>query len=269
MEKLSDYSSKRFLIVDDEVFMLGLIERMLKECKAGVIMKAGDGGAALRSIKDNFTQVDCIISDFNMKPVNGLQLLQGIRLGINPKIPREQAFIMLTGHGESDVVKTAIALDVNGYVVKPVALDKLMATIDKVFARPVEIKDPEYYRSVKVPKVPSLAEDAASKAKARAWTVMAHAPFRRDSPIKQKLEELKRDHATVVGAGDIKITNQRECAVSELLDGQILAQDIEAEEGVILLRRGTHLTKGMIGRLREIAAETNPDQTVLIGELAD
>ncbi len=266
MEKLPDYSSKRFLIVDDEVFMLGLIERMLKECKAGVIMKANDGGQALRAIKDNFTQVDCIISDFNMKPINGLQLLQGIRLGVNPKIPREQAFIMLTGHGESDVVKSAISLDVSGYVVKPVALDKLVQTIDKVLKRPMEIKDAEYYRSIKLPNVPSLGEDAASKSKA--WTVMSHGPFRRDSPIKQKLEQLKREHATQVAVEEIKIKNKRECAVNELLDGQILAQDIEAEEGVVLLRKGTHLSKEMISRLREIAAETNPNQTVLIGELA-
>jgi two-component system chemotaxis response regulator CheY len=266
MEKLPDYSSKRFLIVDDEVFMLGLIDRMLKECKAGVIMKASDGGQALRVIKDNFTQVDCIISDFNMMPINGLQLLQGVRLGVNAKIPREQAFIMLTGHGESDVVKTAISLDVSGYVVKPVALDKLVQTIDKVLAKPIEIKDAEYYRSIKLPKVPSLAEDSVSKAKA--WTVMSHGPFRRDSPIKQKIEQLKKEHATQIGVEEIKIKNKRECAVNELLEGQVLAQDIEAEEGVVLLRRGTYLSKEMIGRLREIAAESNPNQVVLIGELA-
>ncbi len=172
---------------------------------------------------------------------------------------------MLTGHGESDVVKTAISLDVSGYVVKPVALDKLVQTIDKVLAKPIEIKDPEYYRSIKLPKVPSLAEDAASKAKA--WTVMAHGPFRRDSPIKQKLEQLKKEHATQDGVEEVKIKNKRECAVNELREGQILAQDIEAEEGVVLLRRGTFLSKEMISRLREIAAETNPDQTVLVGEL--
>ena len=73
----------RILIADDEPFMLGIIERYLKDCNAGVIMKAMDGGTALRTIKDNFTQVDCIISDFNMKPINGLQLLQGVRMGVN------------------------------------------------------------------------------------------------------------------------------------------------------------------------------------------
>lgn len=265
MEKLPDYSSKRFLIVDDEPFMLSLIERMLKECKATSIMKANDGGAALKTIKDNFTQVDVILSDYNMKPVNGLQLLQGVRMGVNPKVPREQRFIMLTGHGETDVVKTAIALDVHGYVVKPVALDKLVETVDKVLKRSLEVKDPEYYRSVKVPKITSLNEDPS---KPKAWTVIPKGgPFRHDSSVKAKIDQFKKDHATLDGTNDVKLRNCRECAVNELLEGQILAQDIEAEEGVVLLRRGTYLSKSMIARLREIAAETNPNQLVLVGEL--
>jgi YesN/AraC family two-component response regulator len=270
MEKLPDYSSKRFLIVDDEVFMLGLIERMLKECKAGLIMKASDGGAALRSIKDNFTQVDCIITDFNMKPINGLQLLQGVRLGLNAKIPRELPVIMLTGHGETDVVKTALALDVHGYIVKPVAADKLIQTVDKVFKRSLEIKDSDYYRNIKIPRPQSAFGDDAPTKTPKSWTVLSQgSPFRTSDSIKLKLEQFKREHATQDGIEEIKIKNKRECAVNELLEGQLLAQDIEAEEGMILIRRGTFLSKGMIERLRELAAQTKPDQTVWVGERAD
>lgn len=267
MEKLPDYSDKKFLLVDDEAFMLGLIERMLKECKAGVIMKANDGGTALRTIKDNFTQVDVIISDFNMKPVNGLQFLQGVRMGVNPKIPRDQPFIMLTGHGDTDVVKAAIALDVNGYVVKPVALDKLAQAINRVLSKPVEVKEPEYYRSISMPKAQSSFHDEPAQ-KIKPWTVLAHGPFRREG-IKEKLEQFKREHATRDGVEEVKIKNRRECAVVELLEGQMLAQDIEAEEGVVLLRRGTYLDKGIIARLREFAADTKADQTVWVGERAE
>ncbi len=265
MEKLPDYSSKRFLIVDDEQFMIGLIERMLRECKASVIMKANDGGAALRAIKDNFTQVDCILADYNMRPLNGLQLLQGVRMGVNPKIPREQAFIMLTGHGETDVVKTAIALDVNGYVVKPVALEKLVDTIEKVLKKPLEPKDPEYYRNVRVPKVSSMGDEPAAKVKS--WTVMGTRPFRSEADIKRKIEAMKSETVSIATTEEVKIKNKRECAINELLEGQILAEDIEAEEGVVLLRRGTLLSKTMISRLRELAAETNPNQAVMIGDL--
>jgi YesN/AraC family two-component response regulator len=268
MEKPPDYSSKRFMIVDDETFMLGMIERMLKQCNAGHIMKASDGGKALRSVKDNFTQVDCIIADFNMKPINGLQLLQGVRLGLNARIPREQPFIMLTGHADTDVVKAAMLLDVHGYVVKPVAPEKLFQTIDKVFRRPIDLKDAEYYRNVKIPVAQSpFGND--KPVKIVPWTIMPRAKaFKGQADIQAKLEQFKREHATQDGVEEIKMKNTRECAVDELREGQILAQNIEAEEGVVLLRLGTLLSKGMIERLKEIAAETEPGQTVLVGELA-
>ncbi len=268
MEKAPDFSSKRFLIVDDEAFMLGTIERMLKQCNAGLIMKASDGGKALRSVKDNFTQVDCVIADFNMKPINGLQLLQGIRLGLNARIPREQPFIMLTGHADTDVVKAAMALDVHGYVVKPVAPEKLYQTIDKVFRRPIELKDADYYRTIKLPTAQSpFGEDKT--ARVGAWTILSRVkPFKNQADVEAKLEQFKREHATQDGVEAVKLKNRRQCPVNELREGQILGQDIEAEEGVILLRLGTHLTKGMVARLRELAAETEPGQVVWVGELA-
>ncbi len=268
MEKLPDYSSKRFLIADDEAFMLGTIERMLKQCNAGLLLKATDGGKALRAVKDNFTQVDCVIADFNMKPINGLQLLQGVRMGVNAKIPRELPFIMLTGHADTDVVKAAISLDVHGYVVKPVAPEKLYQTIDKVLRRPIELKDIDYYRAIKLPAAQSpFGDDSA--ARVVPWTILSRTrQFKRESEVRQKLENFKQEHATRDGLEEVKVKNKRQCPVNELLEGQILAQTIEAEEGVVLLRQGTHLTKGMIARLKEIAAETEPDQTVWIGELA-
>ncbi len=269
MEKPPDYSSKRFLIVDDESFMLSLIDRMLKQCNAGLILKATDGGTALRSVKDNFTQVDCIISDCNMKPVNGLQLLQGIRMGVNPRIPRDQPFIMLTGHGDTEVVKAAIALDVNGYVVKPVAFEKLVHTIDKILKRPVDVKDAEHYRTIKLPKIQS-AFGHEQDTRPVAWTLLPRSsPFRNKDGLQEKLDAFKREHATQDGMTEIKMKNRRECPIDELIEGQHLAQDIEAEEGVILLRKGTRLTKGIIIRLREFADETQAPQVVWIGDLAE
>jgi YesN/AraC family two-component response regulator len=269
MEQAPDFSSKRFLIVDDEAFMLGTIERMLKQCHAGHIMKATDGGKALRSVKDNFTQVDCIIADFNMKPINGLQLLQGVRLGVNARIPREQPFIMLTGHADTDVVKAAMALDVHGYVVKPVAPEKLYQTIEKVFRRPIEIKDSDYYRGIKLPPAQSSFGDEKT-AHVGPWTILSRVKaFKNQADVQAKLDQFKRDHATQDGVEAVKLKNRRECPVNELREGQILAQDIEAEEGIVLLRQGTQLTKGMVARLRELAAETEPNQVVWVGELAD
>ncbi len=157
-----DYAKRKFLIVDDQDFMLGLLERILKQFNAGGIIKATDGASALRSIKDDLSQVDCIISDFDMKPVNGLQLLQAVRMGVNPRIPRDQSFIMLTSHGESDVVKIALTLDVNGYLVKPVAPNKLSENLDRIFKKPVQVRDAAYYKAVDI-KSAALFSTAETK----------------------------------------------------------------------------------------------------------
>ncbi len=273
MEKLPDYSSKRFLIADDEPFMLGLIERMLKECKATQIVKVADGATALKAIRDDLSQVDCIICDCNMKPVNGLQLLQGVRFGINPRIPRDQAFVMVTGHGDTEVVKSALMLDVNGYLVKPVALDKLVQTLERVFAKPLEAKDPEYYRALKLAKVHTLdaplQPGQEAQKKPSAWVIMGNSAQRKDAAaLRAKIKDFSVTHATRDGEAEVKIKNRRECDLAELKDGMVLAEDVFAEEGQILLRHGTTLTAGMISRLRELAVETDTRNFVWIGELA-
>jgi YesN/AraC family two-component response regulator len=262
-----DYSTRRFLIVDDETFMLGMLERILRQFKAGTIIKAYDGAGALKSVKDNLSQVDCIISDFNMKPVNGLQLLQAVRMGVNPRIPRDQAFIMLTGHGETEVVKAAIMLDVNGYLVKPVAPDKLAQTLDRVFKKPTELKDAGYYRGISLGAT-EAHNDAAVATGPKSWVIMTKKDARQET-LHRKIEQFRKDHATRDGIEEIKIKNRRQCDLGELKEDMILAEDIEAEEGVILLRKGTHLTARMVDRLRELAVESKSRDFVWIGDLAD
>ena len=109
----------------------------------------------------------------------------------------------------------------------------------------------------------ATAEAAASSAAAAATLLGVPAPCCHAAAV------LSRPLRTSSGVEEVKIKNKRECAITELLEGQILAENIEAQEGVILLRRGTYLSKDMIARLRELAAETNPGQMVWIGELSN
>ncbi len=153
MDKLPNYASKKFLLVDDETFMLGLIERVLKQCQAGRVERAANGGRALDMFRDNAMQIDLIIADLNMKPMNGLELLQAVRAGLRRNIPRDQRFIMLTGNAESDAVKAAIALDVHGYILKPISIEKLASAIDIAFGRSITLKDAAHYRAVKLPDI--------------------------------------------------------------------------------------------------------------------
>ncbi len=264
--KTPDYSSRRFLIVDDEPFMLNTIERMLKQCKPNAILRATDGISGLKAIKDDFLQVDCIISDCNMQPANGLQFLQAVRMGLNPRIPREQPFIMLTGLGDTDTVKAALTLDVSGYVVKPVALEKLVQTIDRAFERPISLKEPSYYEVAKLPKIQVVFEASSTVPTACVILPRSNAA-RTNTTMRAKIAQFKHEHATRDGEDDVKIKNRRTCDILELREGHVLAQDIEAEEGATLLRRGVQLDRTMVERLRTIFTEAGINQSIWIGEL--
>ena len=151
MAGLPDYSFKRFLIVYDQAFMLGHLERLLKLCKTGHIVKANDGGTALRAIEDEPNQCDCVITDFDMKPLNGLQLLSAMRLGTNPGTPHEQRLIMLTGNSDAAVIDGARALDVDGFIAKPVKPETLFPVINQALNSPSQVRPAAFYRAITMP----------------------------------------------------------------------------------------------------------------------
>jgi DNA-binding NtrC family response regulator len=139
-------NGRHFLIVDDEPHMLEVIADILRHFGATNVERAGGVEAALAKCGPN--GFDCIISDFNMKPENGLQFLQSIRQGKRSRLPRDQRFVLITGHGEIEVVKSAKQLDVSAYLVKPVAMDMIIKTLARVFAQEIALKPPEAYAGV-------------------------------------------------------------------------------------------------------------------------
>jgi CheY-like chemotaxis protein len=137
----------RFLVVDDHAYMIDVICEILRHYGAAETARAESVDAALTRISPRM-QFDCIICDFNMKPVNGLKFLQVIRSGKRADIARDQRFVLLTGHGDMEVVKTAKALDVSGYVVKPVAADTFVKTVLRALASKAALRPVTDYERV-------------------------------------------------------------------------------------------------------------------------
>jgi YesN/AraC family two-component response regulator len=69
---------------------------------------------------------------------------------------------MLTGHGDMDAVTAAGALDINGYILKPVSTEKLISTLERVMNSPRVLKDADEYRGVMLPDVAALAADSGN-----------------------------------------------------------------------------------------------------------
>ena len=106
--------SMNILIVDDYKTMLRIIRNLLKQLGFENVEDALDGSSALEKLKGgNF---GLVISDWNMEPMTGLQLLKEIRSDGRLK---DTPFIMITAESKTENVVAAKEAGVNNYIVKP------------------------------------------------------------------------------------------------------------------------------------------------------
>jgi len=113
------------LIVDDYKTMLRIIRNLLKQLGFDNVDEAMDGGEALQKIEQK--QYGLVISDWNMEPMTGIDLLKNVRSKGN-KIP----FIMITAESKTENVLAAREAGVNNYIVKPFNADTLKTKIASV-----------------------------------------------------------------------------------------------------------------------------------------
>lgn len=144
----------QIVLIDDDRAVLQLVEAFLNAAMVGSVISIQSAVAALNLLADKTKKVDCMICDHGMPAMTGLALLREIRGGKHPHIPRNLPFIMLTSSGQEEVVRTAVALDVHGYVRKPVTKDVLVKAIHRAFNRQIAWKSPAEYLALPMPPAP-------------------------------------------------------------------------------------------------------------------
>jgi two-component system chemotaxis response regulator CheY len=117
------------LIVDDYKTMLRIVRNLLKQIGFENVDEATDGSAALTKLRDKDYQL--IISDWNMEPMTGLQLLKEVR---NDSKLQTTPLIMITAESKPDNVIEARKAGVNNYIVKPFNAETLRAKLAAVLA---------------------------------------------------------------------------------------------------------------------------------------
>ena len=118
----------RVIIVDDYTTMLRILRNLLRQLEIMNVEEANDGDTAFQLIQK--APPDLVISDWNMVPVSGLDLLRKVRADAKLKhIP----FIMVTAESKTENVIAAKQAGVSNYIVKPFNADTLRAKIVSVF----------------------------------------------------------------------------------------------------------------------------------------
>jgi two-component system, chemotaxis family, chemotaxis protein CheY len=121
-------SSMSILIVDDYNTMIRIIRNLLKQLGFNNVDEATDGTTALAKLREK--SYGLVISDWNMTPMTGYDLLREIRAD---PVLRPTRFIMVTAESKTDNVIAAKKAGVDNYIVKPFNAQTLQHKIQSVF----------------------------------------------------------------------------------------------------------------------------------------
>lgn len=118
------------LIVDDYKTMLRIIRNLLKQIGFNNVDEASDGSEALTKLRQK--DYGLVISDWNMEPMTGIQLLREVRADDKLK---NLAFIMITAESKTENVIAAKEAGVSNYIVKPFNAATLKAKLVSVLGQ--------------------------------------------------------------------------------------------------------------------------------------
>src|ERR1700756_17736 len=116
------------LVVDDYSTMIRLTRNLLKPLRFQNVPIACDGSAARAKLQGK--RYGLVISDWNMEPMTGYDLLKEVRA--SPEFS-QTPFIMITAESKTENVIAAKKAGVNNYIVKPFNAATLKAKMEAVF----------------------------------------------------------------------------------------------------------------------------------------
>jgi two-component system chemotaxis response regulator CheY len=117
----------KVLVVDDYSTMRRIIRNLLTQIGYTEIDEAADGNEALQKLRA--VHYGLVISDWNMEPMTGYDLLKQVRADDKLK---STPFIMVTAESKTDNVVAAKAAGVDNYIVKPFNAATLQTKINAV-----------------------------------------------------------------------------------------------------------------------------------------
>ncbi len=128
-----DFEDLKVLVVDDNRHMRMLFRDLLRTIGVGQVFEADNGLSGFRQLKN--ADVDVVITDLMMQPIDGLQFARMVRdeaLSPDPYVP----IVMVTGFADKQRVVEARDAGVTEFLAKPVTTDSLYGRLGAIIERP-------------------------------------------------------------------------------------------------------------------------------------
>jgi YesN/AraC family two-component response regulator len=165
--------------------------------------------------------VNMIVSDLEMPGLNGLDLLRQIRSG-QTSAPRDIGFIILTSHSDTEVLGSAMALDVDAFIVKPFTTRLVVDKVTRTREHRAILRSENEYTAV----VTDLESLRSTRLLSRVTSKAAPVSSRESRQMTLPIPELQR--------------------------GMRVANDVTATDGTIIIAAGTVLTAPLINLLSDL-----------------
>ena len=134
------------LFVEDDDFIRKLILGVLRDLGFLQVTDVDNAASAIKLFESN--EYHLIITDLNMTGMNGLRFIQLIRSG-KTLAKRDTRIVVLTGYSEAEILGAAFALDVNGFLVKPIIPATMDAKLTTAMTEKLHLHPPLGYEAVK------------------------------------------------------------------------------------------------------------------------
>jgi CheY-like chemotaxis protein len=228
-EFLEEFDRKQVMIVDDDAFMLGVLEKLLNLLGIERVLRAENGQQA-RSLLDGHA-VDLVITDVQMPELDGLSLLKLIRTN-QTAAAHNLPVIVVTSLEDEKTLAQALSLDVNGFVQKPFKAPLLIKRALVAMSEAFHEAPGFPYREVVIDPEGLVIEGGAVRSKT--------------SHDQQRIPRERSERLTVVSLFQLRPDMQ-------------LAEDIKTKTGTVLLSRGFTLNEARVHRMWEL--EDNLEKT--------
>ncbi len=112
----------RILIVDDALFMRGVLKKMLEENGYTVVGEAANGLEAIEKYKE--LKPDLVTMDITMPDMTGLAAVKAIR-----EIDSNARIVMCSAMGQNAMVMEAVQNGAIDFIIKPFKVSTVLATL--------------------------------------------------------------------------------------------------------------------------------------------
>lgn len=220
----------KILVVEDDSFTRKIILRVLQDFGYLNIVDVDSATSAIKLFADN--TFDLIITDVNMPGMNGLKFAQLIRAGKTHAKP-ETRIVVLTSFSQTEIIAAALALDINGFLVKPIIPAVVEEKLTQAVSERLHLHSPVAYEAVKT-ELKSLAvfDDRQPGALSNPGITLGNHEIRNNR----------------------KGTSAFHLALRRLRPGMKLKENVHLKDGTLILLSGHTLSELSINRLNDLKA---------------